>query len=72
MSEIDHPPHYNAGKIEPIEAIEDWQLNFLLGNTVKYIARHNHKGSPLSDLEKAHWYLTREISNRKKTQCNPT
>ncbi len=59
---VDHPPHYNAGKFEAIEVIEDWQLDFCLGNAVKYIARHTHKGTPLQDLKKARWYLDRRIA----------
>lgn len=35
---VDHPSHYNSGKIEVIDAIEDWNLGFHLGNVVKYIA----------------------------------
>ena len=35
---INHPQHYNMGKYEAIDVIEDWQLNFNLGNTVKYIS----------------------------------
>ena len=59
---INHPPHYNATAIEPINVIEAWQLGFCLGNAVKYIARHLHKGTPLEDLKKARWYLDREIA----------
>lgn len=55
------PKHYTAGKYEVIDVIEDWDLNFRLANTIKYIARHKHKGKPLEDLEKALWYLQREI-----------
>lgn len=58
---INHPPHYNAGKIEPIAVIRDWSLGFALGNAVKYIARAKHKGSELEDLKKAAWYLENEI-----------
>lgn len=58
---IDHPPHYNFGKIEVIDVIEDWRLNFHQGNAVKYIARAKHKGHELEDLKKARWYLDREI-----------
>jgi Protein of unknwon function (DUF3310) len=58
---IDHPSHYNIGKIEVIDAIEDWQLGFHLGNVVKYVARAQHKGTFLDDLKKARWYLDREI-----------
>ena len=50
---VNHPPHYNAGNIEPIDVIEDWGLGFCLGNTVKYIARSEHKGTPIEDLKKA-------------------
>lgn len=58
---VNHPPHYNVGKIEVIDAIEDWRLGFNLGNAVKYIARAEHKGRYLEDLHKASWYLDREI-----------
>jgi hypothetical protein len=59
---INHPSHYNAGKIEVIDAIEDWELGFCLGNTIKYVARAAHKGRKLEDLKKAKWYLEREIA----------
>lgn len=64
--QIDHPKHYNAGKIEAIDVIEDWKLNFSLGCVVKYICRAEYKDSTIQDLEKASWYLTREIERRKK------
>ncbi len=61
--EINNPAHYTQGtKIEPINVIEDWQLGFHLGNTVKYIRRAGHKESQLKDLKKARWYLDRFIS----------
>ena len=63
-SAVDHPSHYNVGKIEVIDAIEDWGLNFSLGNAVKYIARADHKGKPIEDLQKARWYIDREIERR--------
>jgi len=59
---INHPPHYVFSAIEPIDAIEAWQLGFCLGNAVKYIARAAHKGRLLEDLKKARWYLDREIT----------
>lgn len=58
---IAHPPHYNVGPIEVIDAIEAWELGFHLGNVVKYVARAAHKGNQLADLKKARWYLDREI-----------
>ena len=58
---VDHPKHYNIGAIEVIDAIEDWNLGFNKGNAVKYIARCEHKGHKKEDLEKAIWYLNREL-----------
>tara|TARA_Y100000592_G_scaffold73944_1_gene115189 strand:+ start:163 stop:378 length:216 start_codon:yes stop_codon:yes gene_type:complete len=56
---VDHPEHYNQGKIEVIDAIEDWRLNFCEGNVIKYVARHRFKDEPIEDLEKAKWYIER-------------
>lgn len=61
---VNHPPHYNAGRFEVIDVIEDWRLNFHLGNALKYIARADHKGDSIQDLRKALWYLSREIARR--------
>lgn len=61
---INHPPHYGGDTTyEAIKVIEAWKLGFCLGNTVKYIARADHKGNKLEDLKKARWYLDREIEN---------
>ena len=60
---INHPSHYNQGKIEVIDAIQDWELNFCEGNVIKYVARHRHKNEPLEDLKKARWYLERLIQS---------
>ena len=59
---VNHPSHYNVGKIEVIDAVEDWRLGFHLGNVVKYVARADHKGNTLEDLKKASWYLNRKIA----------
>lgn len=61
MSSVNHPAHYNVGKVEVIDAIEAWGLDFCLGNVVKYVARAGHKGQALEDLKKAQWYLARAI-----------
>lgn len=58
---VNHPPHYCYSKIEVIDVIESFDLNFNVGNVVKYCLRHTHKGNPLQDLQKAKWYLEREI-----------
>lgn len=60
---VNHPPHYKAGGIETIDFIEAKKLNYNLGNVVKYVTRADHKGSRKQDLEKAVWYLQREISS---------
>lgn len=67
---VDHPAHY-GGADDPYEAIkvvEAWGLGFNLGNTVKYVARAGKKRDQptVQDLEKAAWYLNREIENLKK------
>lgn len=60
---INHPAHYNQGKIEVIEFLEDQNLDFHLANTLKYICRAGKKDADkeLQDLEKAAWYLARRI-----------
>lgn len=67
-SVIDHPAHYGGADnpYEAIKVIEAWSLGFCLGNAIKYIARAGKKGAAIEDLEKAAWYLHREIENRKK------
>ena len=59
---VNHPSHYGGvGAYETINVIEAWNLNFNLGNAVKYISRALHKGKRVEDLKKAMWYLQREI-----------
>jgi hypothetical protein len=70
---VNHPKHY-GGKDNPYEAIkviEAWDLGFCLGNTVKYISRAGKKDDTIQELEKALWYLKREIKNLKdgKKDC---
>lgn len=64
---VDHPSHYHPNSIEVIDAIEAWNLNFSLGNAVKYIARSGLKDpkKTTEDLEKAMWYLNRELTRIK-------
>jgi len=69
-SNVSHPPHY-GGKdnlYEAIKVIEAWDLDFCLGNVVKYISRAGKKGEwkYREDLEKAAWYLNRAIENIKR------
>tara|TARA_R110000803_G_scaffold109199_1_gene177583 strand:- start:19270 stop:19536 length:267 start_codon:yes stop_codon:yes gene_type:complete len=64
---VNHPEHY-GGEVNPYEAIkviEAWELGFCLGNTIKYISRAGKKDNIVQELEKALWYLEREIKNQK-------
>jgi len=54
------PNHYKQ-KVQPIDLIEAFDLNFNLGNVVKYVSRAGRKGDTLEDLEKAFYYLKREM-----------
>jgi prolyl-tRNA editing enzyme YbaK/EbsC (Cys-tRNA(Pro) deacylase) len=59
---VNHPAHYKVGGIETIDFIEAKKLGYNLGNVVKYLTRADHKGNRKQDLEKAKWYLERELS----------
>ena len=64
---INHPSHYTQYLgLEVIDLTE--QMNFNKGNAVKYIARSGFKSNEIEDLEKAAWYIAREISRVKKLQ----
>lgn len=66
---INHPLHYGGDTTyEAIKVIEAWGLNFALGSVLKYICRNGKKDNApmLEDLEKARWYLDREIARLRK------
>ena len=63
---VNHPAHYKVGGIETIDFIEAKKLNYNIGNVVKYLTRAEHKGNTLEDLNKARWYLNREIASLTK------
>jgi len=67
--QINHPIHYGGADniYEAIKVIEAWNLDFHLGNTVKYISRAGRKDpeKELEDLQKAKWYLERKIDSLK-------
>ena len=56
-----NPGHYKSGGIEAIDVIEAFDLNFRLANVVKYVLRAHKKGQRKTDLQKALWYLQREV-----------
>lgn len=66
VEKVDHPAHYNTYKgLEIIDLVE--QLNFNRGNAIKYIARAGLKdpSTEIQDLEKARWYVNRELTRIK-------
>lgn len=69
---VNHPAHYGGEQnpYEAIKVIEAWGLGFCLGNAVKYIARAGKKdiAPAVQDLEKARWYLDRQIAALKGPQ----
>lgn len=66
-SAVVHPPHYNMyDGIEIIDLAE--QMNFNKGNAVKYVTRAEFKGKEIEDLEKARYYLKKEIKRLKRIE----
>lgn len=60
-----NPAYYKSSSgLESIQVIEAFGLGFCLGNAVKYILRAGKKDSAIDDLQKARWYIDREITNR--------
>ena len=66
---VDHPPHYNSGKYEVIDIIEDSLRDidggfeaYCLGHVEKYTKRYRHKNG-VEDLRKAAWYLNKAIEH---------
>jgi hypothetical protein len=62
---VNHPDHYQGNRFEVIDIIEDYELGFNLGNAIKYILRSDKKGNKNQDLQKALWYIQREITYSK-------
>ena len=60
---VNHPAHYTDGQIEVIDYIQDKCFNFCRGNAIKYISRagKKDKAKEIEDLQKAIWYLNKEI-----------
>ena len=63
---VNHPPHYTShpSGIECIQITE--HMGFCLGNALKYIWRADLKHNDIEDLEKAKWYIERELKLRKE------
>ena len=61
VEDVKHPAHYAYSKYEPVKVIREWNLNFNLGNVIKYVARAGRKDNIVQDLKKARQYLDFEI-----------
>lgn len=74
MSNVNHPTHYNKhpSGIECIDVIEHFSCN--VANAIKYLWRADYKDATIEDLEKAVWYVKREIRKRLLTElaCSST
>jgi hypothetical protein len=62
---VNQPAHYQSDGIEVIDIIDSFNLNFNLGNSIKYILRAEKKGNKKQDLEKAIWYINHELAKFK-------
>ena len=60
---INNPPHYQGNNLEVIDVIQEFGLDFCLGNAIRHILRADKKGDRITDLKKAIWYLEREIAD---------
>ena len=64
---VNHPKHYETGKFECIEVMQEAigkedVKGFCLCNAFKYLYRCCHKHeSPMEDVKKAIWYLNKFV-----------
>lgn len=69
---VNHPQHYNSGKYEVIDVLEDALTEeefygFCVGNCLKYLLRAKHKHeTPVEDLKKCRWYLDKVLKSLEK------
>ena len=72
MNNVIHPSHYNSGNLAVWDFIAQQELNFFLGNAIKYITRagKKNKDTYIEDLEKSVNYLNKEIELYKKGVSN--
>lgn len=60
---VNSPSHYQGNRFEVIDIIEDYNLGFNMGNAIKYMLRADKKWNKKEDLNKALWYIHRELQN---------
>jgi|GWRWMinimDraft_12_1066020.scaffolds.fasta_scaffold126417_1 hypothetical protein len=59
--------HYRKHRLQVDDVVAQWELNFRIGNALKYLIRCDHKGSKETDLAKAIWYIVKEATNNNET-----
>lgn len=64
--QVNHPKHYQGKRFEVIDIIDDFDLDFCLGNVIKYILRCGKKDGYVQELKKAAWYLNHKIAKYEK------
>jgi hypothetical protein len=67
---VNNPAHYTVGGIETIDYIKakltpEEFIGYLKGNVIKYTSRAGKKQDTIQDLEKAQWYMNRQIKELK-------
>jgi hypothetical protein len=67
---VHNPPHYEGlNGLEAIDVIEAFApSNYLRGNALKYLLRAGRKADAIQDLQKAMWYIEREIANQRRLE----
>lgn len=70
---VNHPGHYESGKFECIDVMEETQgkeavMDFCICNAFKYLYRHKRKNG-LEDILKARWYLDKYIELAKREEA---
>lgn len=70
--EVNHPEYYTADGLEAIDVIESFDLNFHLGNVIKYVLRAGRKCCAMKDLQKAKWYLDRQVELSEEAAARST
>lgn len=68
---VTRPAHYEFASISPLDAVLDWQLNYLRGCVLKYMVRAGRKGDEVEDLKKAAYCLQREIERVEALRAKP-
>lgn len=62
--EINHPAHYQAGRMEVADVCEAFDCDWHTGTAIKYLLRAGKKDAEIADIKKALWYITRRANKK--------